>query len=60
MWQREPYQFLFAFDPKRRAIILVGGSKAGDKNFYVRMIRMAERRYEKIIHKEEENERDSR
>lgn len=59
-WQREPYRFLFAFDSKRRAIILVGGSKAGDKNFYVRMIRMAERRYEKFIHKEEENERDPR
>ena len=60
VWQREPYRFLFAFDPKRRAIILVGASKAGDKNFYVRMIRIAERRYEKFIHKEEESERDPR
>ncbi|MCR5563431.1 MAG: type II toxin-antitoxin system RelE/ParE family toxin [Desulfovibrio sp.] len=58
VWQREPYRFLFAFDPKRRAIILVGGSKAGDKNFYVRMVKIAERRYENFLHEEDDDERD--
>lgn len=57
-WQREPYRFLFAFDPKRRAIVLVGGSKAGDKGFYARMIKTAERRYEHFIKEEDDDERD--
>lgn len=40
----KPLRVLFAFDPKRRAILLVGGSKGGakDKGFYERMIRIAE------------------
>ena len=38
----EPYRILFAFDPKREALLLVGGSKAGDKRWYRKMIPVAE------------------
>lgn len=26
----EPYRILFAFDPKRQAVLLLGGNKSGD------------------------------
>ena len=36
------YRSLFAFDPRRRAIVLVGGDKSGDARFYDRMIARAD------------------
>ena len=41
----EPWRILFAFDPVRRAVFLVGGCKAGDKRWYKRWIPIAEERY---------------
>ena len=38
----DPYRILYAFDPKRQALLLVGGNKAGDKRWYDRMIPLAE------------------
>jgi len=44
---------LFAFDPRRCAILLIGGDKTGDKTgdnrFYERMIPMADRLYQKHL-----------
>jgi len=37
---------LFAFDPRRRAILLVGGDKSGDDRFYERMIPLADDLYD--------------
>lgn len=42
----EPYRVLFAFDPRRTAILLIGGSKRGDKRWYEKMVPLAERLYE--------------
>ena len=42
----EPYRVLFAFDPKRRAILLLGGNKRGDKRWYKVNIPLADRRYD--------------
>lgn len=39
---RETLRAFFAFDPKRRAVLLIGGDKAGDKGFYGRMIAAAD------------------
>ena len=38
------WRFAFAFDPKRRAIVLVGGDKLGDRSerFYGRLIKTAD------------------
>lgn len=41
------WRVAFAFDPKRRAILLVAGDKAGisEKSFYQRLITKADQRY---------------
>ena len=40
----KPYRVFYAFDPRRRAVLLCGGRKDGatDKQFYKQMIRLAE------------------
>ncbi|MCK5353697.1 MAG: type II toxin-antitoxin system RelE/ParE family toxin [Methyloprofundus sp.] len=41
-----PLRAFFAFDPKRRAILLCAGNKIGDeKRFYKRMIPLADKEY---------------
>jgi hypothetical protein len=42
----EPYRVFYAFDPRRAAILLVGGNKVGDDDFYERMVPVADRIYE--------------
>lgn len=37
-----PLRTLFAFDPERTAVLLIGGDKTGDKRFYQRMIPIAD------------------
>jgi len=49
---------LFAFDPKRQAILLVGGDKGGEKRWYKESIPIADRRFEehlKALKEEEKN-----
>lgn len=36
------FRILFAFDPDRNAILLIGGDKRGDKRFYSKMIPLAD------------------
>jgi len=33
-YRGEPYRVLFAFDPRREALLLLAGNKAGDKRWY--------------------------
>jgi len=40
---------LFAFDPRRSAILLIGGNKTGDKRWYERMIPLADRLYDEHL-----------
>lgn len=40
-----PYRVFFAFDPKRRAVLLCGGDKTGDNRFYQKIIPIAEREF---------------
>ncbi len=44
-YQGEPWRILFAFDPKRRSILLVGGNKRGDKRWYTTHIPIADARF---------------
>jgi len=37
-----PLRILYCFDPKRQAVLLIGGDKTGDDRFYQRMIPKAE------------------
>jgi hypothetical protein len=55
-YQGEPWRILFAFDPLRQAILLVGGNKTGNKRWYEENLPIAERRYELYLETlEEEN-----
>jgi hypothetical protein len=47
----EPLRTFFAFDPRRIAILLIGGNKGGDGRFYERMIPIADQLYD--IHLDE-------
>jgi Uncharacterized protein conserved in bacteria len=42
------WRIAFAFDPRRRAVLLVGGDKSGgsEKRFYKRLIATADRRFD--------------
>jgi hypothetical protein len=42
----EPLRTFFAFDPRRVAILLIGGCKTGDDRFYDRMIPVADDLYD--------------
>jgi hypothetical protein len=42
----EPVRIFYAFDPRRTAILLIGGHKTGDERFYARMIPLADRLYD--------------
>lgn len=45
----EPYRTLFAFDPRRCAILLIGGNKGGDDRFYETYVPLADRLYEEHL-----------
>ena len=47
--QGRPLRTFFAFDPRRSAILLIGGDKTGDGRFYERMIPMADRLYDEHL-----------
>jgi hypothetical protein len=42
----KPYRIFYAFDPRRSAILLIGGVKTGDDQFYERMVPLADRIYD--------------
>ena len=41
----EPYRILYAFDPRRVAILLIGGNKGGDDRWYDTFIPIADKLY---------------
>jgi len=45
----EPYRVLYAFDPRRSAILLLGGKKTGDDRWYDKMIPKADALYEQHL-----------
>ena len=44
-----PYRILYAFDPKRAAILLVGGDKTGDKRRHEAHVLVADRLYDEHL-----------
>jgi hypothetical protein len=44
-----PLRVFYAFDPRRSAILLIGGDKTGDGRFYERMIPIADALYDVYI-----------
>lgn len=41
-----PYRVLYAFDPRRKAILLIGGNKKGNDRWYEILIPIAEKLYD--------------
>lgn len=52
--QGRPLRILFAFDPRRRAYLILGGDKTGDDNWYAGALRRAEAIYEQHLKEVEE------
>lgn len=45
----QPYRVLYAFDPRRAAILLIGGSKTSDNRWYVKFVPIADRLYKEHV-----------
>lgn len=42
----EPWRIFYAFDPRRAAILLIGGNKTGDGRFYEVLVPIADNLYD--------------
>ncbi|HTA71760.1 MAG TPA: type II toxin-antitoxin system RelE/ParE family toxin [Bryobacteraceae bacterium] len=47
--QGRPYRVLYAFDPRRTAILLIGGDKTGDDRWYEKYVPLADKIYDEHI-----------
>lgn len=45
----EPLRIFYAFDPRRAAILLIGGNKTSDDRFYERMVPLADKLYNEYL-----------
>jgi hypothetical protein len=44
-----PYRILYAFDPRREAILLIGGEKTGGDRWYETSVPLADRLYDEHL-----------
>lgn len=47
--QGEPYRILYAFDPRRVAVLLLGGNKVGNARWYKENVPKADRLYTQLL-----------
>jgi hypothetical protein len=47
--QGHPYRVLYVFDPRRHAILLIGGDKTGQDRWYEKHVPLAEQIYSKYL-----------
>jgi hypothetical protein len=52
-----PYRVLYAFDPRRVAILLIGGDKTGDDRWYETYVPVADRLYDECLQDLKEREK---
>ena len=45
----DPYRVLYAFDPRRTAILLLGGCKAGNDRWYEEIVPLADNIYDEHL-----------
>jgi hypothetical protein len=50
-----PYRILYAFDPRRDALLLIGGDKTGNDRWYEIFVPVADRLYQEHLEKLEED-----
>ena len=48
-YRGDPYRILYAFDPRRTAILLIGGRKTGDDRWYDEFVPVADRLYDEHL-----------
>ena len=48
-YRGRPFRVFYAFDPRRTAILLIGGDKTGDDRFYRRFVPLADRLYDEHL-----------
>ena len=58
-YQGSPYRVLYAFDPRRAAILLIGGNKEGDDRWYDRFVPIADNLYDVHIQELEQEEEEN-
>jgi len=60
--QGRPYRVLYVFDPRRVAILLLGGDKTGDDRWYERNVPLADQLYDNYLAgiKEEDDAKDDK
>ena len=51
-----PYRVLYAFDPNRDAILLIGGDKTGNDRWYDEFVPLADRLYDEHLESLDEGE----
>lgn len=49
--QGRPFRVLYAFDPRRAAILLLGGDKTGNDRWYAVQVPLADRLYDEHLEK---------
>ena len=47
--QGRPYRVLYAFDPRRTALLLIGGDKTGDNRWYEEQVPLADAIYDRHL-----------
>ena len=47
--QGQPYRVLYAFDPERNAVLLLGGDKGGNDRFYEQVVPRAEALWDQYL-----------
>ncbi len=52
----DPWRILFAFDPRRAAILLIGGNKRGNKRWYKTHLPIADERFRRHLEGLEQEE----
>lgn len=53
----QPYRILYAFDPRRMAILLIGGDKTGNSRWYEQFVPLADRLYREHLETLEKEKR---
>jgi hypothetical protein len=48
-WWEGDYRVLYAFDPRRVAILLIGGIKTGNNRWYEQFVPVADRLYDEHL-----------
>ena len=51
----QPYRVLYAFDPKRNAVLLLGGNKTGDDRWYETNVPKAEKLFAEYLKETEQS-----